>query len=76
VIIFFGELADDRELFQEKLYKVFSENVYPGNTSKIIFSSLKGSAVALGASFYALDEILSGFLKQKTGHDDEDDQAA
>ena len=72
VIIFYGELADDRELFQEKLYKVFSENVYPGNTTRIIFSSLKGSAVALGASFYALDEILSDFLKQKTGHEDED----
>ena len=75
VIIFYGELADDRELYQEKLYKVFSENVYPGNATKIIFSSLKGSAVALGASFYALDEILSDFLEQKTGHRDENDQA-
>ncbi|MHC1772055.1 MAG: ROK family protein [Flexilinea sp.] len=71
IIIFFGELANDRDLYQEKLKKVFYENLYPGIETKLIYSGLRGSAVALGASFYALDKTLSQFLAQKTGDEEE-----
>ncbi len=64
-IILFGELANDRPFYQDIMEQAFCESIYPGATTKLVYSNLGASAVALGAAFFALDNILYSFLTQK-----------
>lgn len=64
-IILFGEFANDRSIYQDILEKAFQDSLYPGVATNLVYSNLGASAVALGAAFFALDKILTGFLAQQ-----------
>ncbi|MDR1133485.1 MAG: ROK family protein [Synergistaceae bacterium] len=65
-IIIFGELAHDRNLFEDMMMDNYNANVYPGNETKVVFSDQGASAPVLGAAMYAIEKIIGNFLFEKT----------
>lgn len=70
-IILYGELANDRDLFVDVMEESFRGHVYPACATQLLYSDMGGAALAMGAAFYALDQILDGFLDRKMAEDGE-----
>lgn len=64
IIIIYGGLVNDKELWTDVFEETYYSNVFPMNQTQLIYSSLKVNAPSLGAGFCAQESILDDFLRQ------------
>lgn len=64
VIIIYGELLNDRELWIDVFEETYYNNILPMSQTQLIYSSLKINAPSLGAAFCAQETILNELLRQ------------
>lgn len=64
VLIIYGLMQQDLELWKDKFEECFFANVFPRCNTRLIYSSLTTAAPMLGAAFTALDALLTSFLAE------------